>query len=171
MPSVTIRREEPRDHAAVYTLTKAAFAEAEHCDGDEQELVERLRGSGGFIAALSLVAEADGLLVGHIMFTKITIGGAEALCLGPVSVLPRYKKQGIGSALINRGHEIATELGYSLSLLVGYAEYYPRFGYEQASKYGITQPLPAPDECVMVKLLSEEGRKISGAAVYPPEFY
>ena len=171
MLNITIRQEEPRDHATVYTLTKAAFAEAEYCDGDEQELIERLRGCSAFIPELSLVAEVDSVLVGHIMFTKITIGGWDAICLGPVSVLPGYKKQGVGSALINRGHEIAAGMGYSLSHLVGYPDYYPRFGYELASKYGITQPFPAPDECVMVKMLTEDGRKITGAAVFPPEFH
>jgi len=167
-----IRQEMHGDHAEVYGLTKAAFAEAEHCDGDEQDLVERLRKSDAFIPELSLVAQnADNKIIGHIMFTKITIGGFDAICLGPVSVLPEFKRQGVGSALIQRGHEIAVGMRYNICLLVGYAEYYPRFGYEIASKYGITQPYPAPDECVMVKFLSDVGRNITGAAVFPPEFY
>ena len=167
-----IRQEIPGDHIAVYKLTQAAFAETEHCDGDEQDLVERLRKCDAFIPELSLVAQnADNKIIGHIMFTKITIGGADAICLGPVSVLPECKRQGVGSALINRGHKIAAEMGCNICLPVGYAEYYPRFGYEIASKYGITQPYPAPDECVMIKFLSDAVRNITGAAVFPPEFY
>jgi predicted N-acetyltransferase YhbS len=67
--------------------------------------------------------------------------------------------------------EVATELGYGLSLLVGHPEYYPRFGYERASKYSRTQPFPAPDECAIVKFLADAGREIQGETVFPKEFY
>jgi len=166
-----VRQETPADHAAVYALNKAAFAEMEHADGTEQDLVERLRGCDAFIPELSLVAEKEGTIIGHIMFTKITIGGAAALCLAPVSVFPEYQRQGVGTVLIERGHEIAADMGYGVCTLVGHADYYPRFGYERASKYGITQPFPAPDECVMVKFLTDAGKSVTGAAVFPPEFY
>jgi len=105
------------------------------------------------------------------MFTKITISGTDAICLAPVLVLPVYQRKDVGTALIERGHEIAIEMGYSVCTLVGHPEYYQRFGYELASKYGITQPFPAPDECVMVKFLTEEGRSVTDAAVFPPEFH
>ena len=166
-----IREETPADHAAVYALTKAAFAGMEHADGTEQDLVERLRGCGAFIPELSLVAEKDDKIIGHIMFTKITAGGAAALCLALLSVLPEYQRQGVGTVLIERGHEIAADMGYGVCTLVGHADYYPRFGYERASKYGITQPFPAPDECVMVKFLTDASKSVTGAAVFPPEFY
>lgn len=166
-----IRKETPADYAVVYALTKAAFANMEHSDGTEQDLVERLRKCDAFIPELSLVAEKDGKITGHIMFINITIGGTDALCLAPVSVLPEYQRKGIGTALIERGHVIATQMGYSICTLVGHADYYPRFGYELASKYGITQPFPAPDECVMVKFLTAVGKSVTGAAVFPPEFY
>ena len=166
-----IREETPADHAAVYALIKTAFADTEYSDGTEQDLVERLRRCDAFIPELSLVAEKDGKIVGHILFTKITIDGVDALCLAPVSVLPEYQKKGIGSALIERGHKIAAKMGYSICTLVGHPEYYPRFGYERASGYGITQPFPAPDECVMVKFLIPAGKSVTGAAVFPPEFY
>ena len=168
---ITVRQETPADHAAVYALTKAAFAGMEHADGTEQDLVERLRGCGAFIPELSLVAEKEGTIIGHIMFTKITFGGAAALCLAPLSVLPEYQRQGVGTVLIERGHKIAAGMGYDVCTLVGHADYYPRFGYERASKYGITQPFPAPDECVMVKFLTDAGKSVTGAAVFPPEFY
>jgi len=169
--TLIIRRETPADHSAVYALTKTAFAGMEHADGTEQDLVERLRTCDAFIPALSLVSEKDDKIIGHVMFTKITIGGASALCLAPVSVLPGYQRQGVGAALIERGHEIAVGMGYGVCTLVGHPGYYPRFGYERASKYGITQPFPAPDECVMVKFLTAAGKRVTGAAAFPPEFY
>ena len=171
MKEFAIRQEMPADHAAVFSLTKAAFAGTQHADGDEQDLVERLRECGAFIPELSLVAVTGGETIGHIMFTKITIGGADAICLAIVSVLPEHQKLGIGAALIRCGHEIAAEIGYGICLVVGHEDYYPRFGYEIASKYGITQPFPAPDECVMVKFLTDAAKSITGTAVLPPEFY
>jgi len=166
----TIRPETSADYAAVYALTQAAFADTEHGDGDEQELVERLRKSAGYIPALSLVAERDGQLLGHIMFTEISIGGHSGLVLGPVSILPAFQKQGIGGALIEEGHRIAASLGFDLCVLVGHENYYPRFGYELIGEHGITFPIEAPPECMMVKCLTEEGRAVKGAAVFPPEF-
>lgn len=166
-----IRQENSNDYIDVYALTKAAFEGMEHSEGNEQDLVERLRKSSAFIPELSLVAEEDGRIIGHIMFTKITINDTDALCLAPVSVLPEFQRKGIGGALINSGHEIAQSLGYSVCVLVGHKEYYPRFGYELASKHGITLPFEAPDDCVMVKFISDTVKSVTGAAVFPPEFY
>ena len=166
---LAIRQEVPGDYAGVYALTQAAFAGMEHADGDEQELPGRLRGRAEFIPELSLVAELDGRLVGHIMFSPITIGGHTALCLGPVSVLPELQRRGIGGALIEEGHRVARSLGFSVCVLVGHEDYYPRFGYELISNHGITFPIDAPEACKMVKFLREDGRAVRGAAVFPPE--
>ena len=170
MEGLHIRAETPADYQAIYALTQAAFAEMEHADGDEQDLVERLRKSVGYMPELSLVAEGDGQLVGHIMFTELPIGDFPALILGPVSVLPKFQKQGIGGALIEEGHRIAAALGYDLSVLLGHETYYPRFGYEPIAEHGITFPVDASPECMMVKFLTEEGKAVKGAAVFPPEF-
>jgi len=166
----TIRREAPADYAAVYALTEAAFAEMEHADGDEQDLVEHLRKKEGYIPALSLVAEWDGQVVGHILFTEMTVGGHPAVILGPVAVLPKFQGQGIGGALIEEGHRVAANLGFDLCVLTGHADYYPRFGYEPIALHGITFPLDAPSDCMMVKFLSARGKSVKGAAVFPPEF-
>ena len=171
MNRLTIRQEESSDHETIFNLVIDAFAGTEHCDGDEQELVERLRKCAAFVPELSLVAECDGKIVGHVMFITIRVGGAIALCLAAVSVLPNFQKQGIGAALIVRGHTLAAEMGYDVCVLFGHPDYYSRFGYERASEVGITIPFKAPDECVMVKFLTDEGRSISGAAVFPPEFH
>ncbi|MCL2580594.1 MAG: N-acetyltransferase [Oscillospiraceae bacterium] len=166
-----IRQETTGDHPAVYALTRAAFDGTEHCDGDEQDLVVRLRGSQAFIPELSLVAETAGKLIGHILFVRITIGGGDALMMAILSVLPQYQKQGGGGSLIARGHAAALQMGFPLSLLIGHPGFYPRFGYERASKYAVTQPFPAPDECVTVKILREDGKVLAGQAAFPLEFY
>ena len=106
-----IRRETPDDYEEVYALIMEAFASAEHADGTEQDLTAALRKSAAFIPELSLVAEANGRLAGHILFTKITIGGREALALAPLSVRPEYQRQGVGTALMDEGHRIAKEIG------------------------------------------------------------
>jgi len=168
--NLTIRQETPADYAAVYALTKAAFAEMEHGDGDEQELAERLRRRSGYIPELSLVAEWDGQLVGHILFTEVPVGGHRALLLGPVSVLPEVQRQGIGGALIEAGHRVGASLGFDLCVLVGHEDYYPRFGYEPIERHGITFPTEAPLECMMVKFLTAQGKAVKGAAIFPPEF-
>ena len=97
-----IRRETPNDYKEVYALISEAFASAEHADGTEQDLTAALRKSAAFIPELSLVAESGGRLAGHVLFTRITIGGQEALALAPLSVRPEYQRQGIGTALIDR---------------------------------------------------------------------
>ena len=108
-----IRKETATDHAAVYSVVKRAFEHAEHADGNEQDLVNALRKGDAFIPELSLVAEADGKVVGHIMFTRATVDGKPVLALAPLSVLPEYQRKGIGKALIQEGHKIAKELGYT----------------------------------------------------------
>jgi len=166
---ISIRQETSDDYAAVYALTEAAFRETEHADGDEQEIAEKLRQKAGYHPELSLVAELQGEVVGHILFAEVSIGEYPALCLGIVSVLPDVQGQGIGGALIRAGHEAAQRLGFSLSVLVGHADYYPRFGYEPAEQYGILFPFAAPEECKMVKFLDERGKSVQGMAVFPSE--
>jgi len=166
---ILIRPERPADYAAIYALTEAAFADMEHGDGDEQEIVGKLRRRAGFRPELSLVAELDGAIVGHVLFTEITVGNSPALCVGPISVLPHLQGQGIGAALMQAGHEAARVLGFSLCVLVGHEDYYPRFGYEPIGQHGITFPFDAPDACKMVKFLDERGESVRGIAIFPPE--
>ena len=169
LEELVIRQETPADYTGIYKLTKTAFAGTEHCDGDEQELPGRLRKRDGFIPELSLVALLGERLVGHILFTEISIGDYPVLCLGVVSVHPEFQRRSIGGALIEQGHAVARALGFCACVLVGHEGYYPRFGYEPASRYGITFPFEAPDECKLVKFLCESGEVIRGQAVFPPE--
>lgn len=123
---MNIRQERPADYAAVYQVVKEAFASAEQADGDEQDLVVRLRQSNAFIPELSLVAVEDGKIVGHILFTRAVVGGAAVLALAPLSVLPSYQNQGIGQALMREGHRVAQTLGYPYSVVLGHKAYYPK---------------------------------------------
>lgn len=102
-----IRKESPKDYEGVYQVVKCAFESAEHADGNEQDLVDALRKSDAFIPELSLVAEMDQKIAGHIMFTRATVGDETVLALAPLSVLPGYQRKGIGTALIREGHRIA----------------------------------------------------------------
>jgi len=140
----------------------------------EAELVDKLRDTEGFVPQLSLVADNSGVILGHVMFTRVTLESdppAKVLALAPVSVYPAYQKRGIGSALIRSGLAIADERGESLVVVLGQPEYYPRFGFVPASSLGILSPWPdIPDDAFMVKPLSGYRDDMKGTVRYPPEF-
>ena len=168
--SMHIRKEVASDHETVYSIVKRAFESAEHADGHEQELVNALRKGKAFIPDLSLVAEVDGKVVGHIMFTKATVDEKTVLALAPLSVLPEYQRKGIGKALIEEGHKIAKKLGYTHSIVLGSERYYSKSGYSPAEYLGIKAPFDAPRENFMVCILDETGIEIHGTMEYAPEF-
>lgn len=135
-----IRKERPEDYNSIYNVVKEAFESAEHADGNEQDLVTALRKSPNYIPELSLVAEDNGKIIGHIMFTKAKVGDNDVLALAPLSVLPEFQRKGVGTALINEGHKIAKELRYGYSVVLGSEIYYPRTGYVPADTFGILPP-------------------------------
>ena len=165
-----IRQETTADYEAVYQLIKGAFATAEHADGNEQDLAAALRKSDAFIPELSIVAEIDGELVGHILFTKARVGKDEVLVLAPLSVKPKFQRQGVGTALIAKGHEIAAELGYPYSLVLGSETYYPRSGYIPAAQLGVEVPEDLPPDNFMAIKLNKNAKPICGSVTYPKEF-
>lgn len=172
---IDIRQESARDHAAVYDLVKSAFEPEEGHDPDEPRLVERLRGSQAFIPELSLVAEYNQRIVGHIMLTRIKILNKEkavdSLALAPVSVLPEFQGNGIGGKLILQAHEIAKSLGHGSIVLLGHETYYPRFGYQQAKAFDIQIPIDAPDEnCMAIELIKGSLEHVRGVVEYPEAF-
>lgn len=164
-----IRKEALPDYDTVYHVVQQAFKQAEHADGDEADLVTALRKGPAFIPELSLVAEIEGKIVGHILFTKGQIADNTVLALAPLAVLPTYQGQGIGAALVNEGHRIARQLGYDYVIVLGGA-YYHRFGYVSASSLGITAPFEVPDEYFMVKKLNPHAENVSGVMHYAKEF-
>lgn len=169
---IKIRQEQEKDWDSVYRVVKAAFEAAEHADGDEQDLVNRLRRSDAFIPELSLVAEWKGGIIGHVLFTKIKIGNHESLALAPVAVLPVYQGQGVGKKLIEAGHRRAKELGFCSIIVVGHPTYYPRFGYTPASKWNISAQFAVPDDCFMALELTKDGLKgVSGRVEHAREFF
>lgn len=173
---ITIRQEEEKDHLKVFQLTEEAFRNMEHSDHQEHFLVEQLRNSEAFIPELSLVAETEnGEIAGHILFTKLKIQNGdetfESLALAPVSVHPDFQNRGIGGQLILRGHSIAKESGYTSVILIGHESYYPKFGYEKTTNFGISFPFEIPEINGMAVELVKDGLKnVKGIVKYPKEF-
>jgi len=169
--SLLIRPERASDHAAVAELVTAAFAQE-----TEAQLIAALRSDEAFIPGLSLVAEQEGSIAGHILFTKIQIVSEsgethESLALAPMAVRPGFQKQGIGAALIRHGLKAAKALGYASVIVLGHAEYYPKFGFVPASKWKITSPFEVPDEVFMGLELREGGLDgVSGRVKYAKAF-
>ena len=166
-----IRQEQPSDYGMVYQVVKEAFAVADYSDGNEQNLVARLRKSESFIPELSLVAIDDDKIVGHILFTRAFVGGDEVLALAPLSVLPEYRNRGIGLSLIGQGHRVAAGLGYRYSVVLGHSGYYPKAGYVPASRYGIRAPFVVEDANFMAARLGDNvDGKIDGVMEYDKAF-
>ncbi len=132
MPTLIIRDETPADRDAITHVTVEAFKTLAVSDQTEHYVVNALRSAGAL--TLSLVAEIDGEIVGHIAFSPVTMsdGAPDWYGLGPVSVLPDYQHKGIGSALIHEGLARLRGLGAKGCCLVGHPEYYPRFGFANA---------------------------------------
>ena len=173
--NISIRQEKKTDYSAVFELIENAFKDLEMSDHKEQFLVQRLRNSTAFVPELSLVAEYEHEIIGHILLTKIRIKNDQSefqsLALAPVTVLPKYQKQGIGGMLIEEAHKKAKELGFKSVILLGHADYYPRFGYRKASEYGIKLPFDVPDEyCMVIELTENALAGVKGTVEYPKEF-
>lgn len=135
---IIIRQEKENDYKITESVVEEAFKSPEY-NPNEHLLVANLRKSNVFIPELSLIAEVDGKIVGHIMLTKLIIKNKEkeheSLALAPLSVLPLYQNKGIGSALINESLRIAKDLGYKSVIVLGHEKYYPKFGFKPTSKY------------------------------------
>jgi len=161
-----IRDECPPDSAAIYNVTKAAFATMPFSVGDEPELIDKLRDAGAL--TLSLVAEEAGEVLGHIAFSPVSIAGADGdwYGLGPVSVRPDRQRQGIGGALIRAGLARVEVMDAAGCVLLGHRDYYPRFGFVHDS--GLTfagQANPA------LQQLTLRGSTPRGEVIYHPAFY
>jgi len=172
---VNIRQETPKDYQIVEKVVESAFRNEEFSDQTEHILVSNLRKSSAFISELSIVAELDDKIVGHILVTRININDThnsfESLALAPVSVDPNYQSRGIGGQLIIAAHNKAKALGYKSIILVGHADYYPRFGYRKLSTYNISLPFSAPDEnCLAIELTKGALKKINGQVKYDDAF-
>jgi putative acetyltransferase len=166
---IFIRPEEPKDHFAVHAINLAAFE-----GGPEATLVDTLRASCP--DHLSLVAEDEDHIVGHILFTPVVVesagGEIAGMGLAPMAVRPERQRSGVGSLLVNRGLEMLRCRSCPFVVVVGHPKYYPRFGFELASRHGLqSQWEGVPDEAFMVMVLDPgvlpEG---GGVARYRDEF-
>ena len=139
-----MRREEPADHRAVEDLTREAFWGMSGPRCDEHLLVHRLRDSGAFVPELDVVAEVDGALVGHIVYSRAQVvgegGASDVLTFGPLSVLPTHQGGGVGAALMRYTLAEATRLGHRVVVVYGHPDYSPKFGFVRGSEVGITAP-------------------------------
>ena len=151
---IKIRQETEKDYQEIYNLIRTAFETAKVKDGTEQDYAVGLRNSEGYIPQLALVAELEGKLIGHIMFTKMYVIQAdgskyEALLLAPISVLLEYRNNGIGGKLIAEGFDIGRKMGYNAVFLCGDPAYYHRFGFKPTTAFGIINTNGFPEENVM----------------------
>ncbi|UCG71217.1 MAG: N-acetyltransferase [Thermoplasmata archaeon] len=167
--NVKIRQEQKSDHQKVYDINKQAFNQE-----NESKLIEKIRNGENFVPELSLVAELNGEIVGHILFSKIKIIGDaeyESLSLAPMAVAPKHQKQGIGGELVKTGLETAKKLGFESVILVGHSDYYPRFGLKKSSLWGIKCPFEVPDEAFMaIELVEDSLKNKKGYVQFPKEF-
>ncbi|MEV6652107.1 bifunctional class I SAM-dependent methyltransferase/N-acetyltransferase [Streptomyces sp. NPDC051219] len=163
------RPETERDIAAVRAVNSAAFPTPE-----EAGLVDALRADEKcWLPGLSYVAEApDGEIAAYALLTRCHIGqsAVQALALAPVAVLPRYQKQGAGTAVVQAVLAAARDRGEHLVLVLGHPEYYPRFGFTPASRAGIRPGFEVPDEAMMALVLDGSRPVPTGTIHYPEAF-
>ena len=165
---VEIRKEQPQDIPLIHQVNKRAFGQLLEAD-----LVDRLRRNCKDL--LSLVAVAGNEIVGHILFSSVTVEGeettAEGMALAPMAVLPEHQRQGIGSKLVRAGIARLVSSNCAFVIVLGHADYYPRFGFKPAHSYGVRCEWEVPDDAFMILVLNESVMQgISGVARYRPEF-
>jgi len=172
---VRIRPENARDADAIGDLIKRTYADVPYSDHREHLMVERLRHSAAFLPELSLVAEVGGKMVGHVLLSKICISGSgralDSLALAPLSVMPAFQNQGVGSSLLTYAHERATDLGFGSIVVVGNPDYYPKFGYKPLRSYGLEVDFDVrEDHCFAIELVEGHLAGLGGLVEYPAQW-
>ena len=172
--SAVIRLERETDLPSIRDLTTAAFAGSEFGHHGEADLIEQIRKACP--ESLSLVAELDGRIAGHILFSPAQIVGESAsvmgMALAPMSVLPEFQRQGIGTRLVRTGLDLLAERGIGWVAVLGHPSFCQRFGFEPAGRYGISCEFPGiPDDVFRVTWLSGDDTELpQGVVKYRPEF-
>ncbi len=166
---ITIREERSSDLKTINEINDLAFGQPQ-----EALVINKIRASGAEI--LSLVAEIDDRVVGHIFFSPAEIEYNDEKIVGmglaPMAVLPEFQKKGIGKALINESLNILNKKQTAFIIVLGHPAYYPKFGFERASKYGIKcQWQDVPDEAFMIMILNHDKMaNVTGTAKYREEW-
>ena len=166
--AVEIRPEQPEESVQVRAVNALAFG-----SDDEGRLVDAVRQREESL--ISLVAVDGDTVVGHILFSPVTIatpeGEYQTVGLGPMSVHPDFQRQGVGGSLIRRGLEACRAAGYGVVVVLGHPSYYPRFGFTRAGTHGIHWEQEVPGDAFMVMELTPGALEgCSGVARYLPEF-
>lgn len=161
-----IQPETPADHAAIRKVNRLAFGRK-----DEARLVDALR-EGGF-ARVSIVAEVDSEVVGHILFSDLPVvtpgGVVPTLSLAPMAVVPSRQRQGIGSLLVREGLRLCRESEHRIVVVLGHPEFYPRFGFSAGLAERLRSPFSGP-AFMAVELTPGALDDIEGEVRYPPPF-
>jgi putative acetyltransferase len=169
---IDIRVERPKDHGAVRRVVGAAFGTHDIVP----DLVDMLRQSTAWRPELSLVAEKDGAVVGHVLATRGWIDApaslVEVLVLSPLSVDPPLQRRGIGAALVRHLLDVARDREEPAIFLEGSPDYYSRFGFEPAVPLGFQPPSPRiPEAGFQAVRLPRHSPEHTGALVYPDPFW
>ena len=174
---ITLRLEEEKDYRTVEELTRAAFWNVYKPGCDEHFVLHNLRSSPNFLPELDLVAEQNGMVVGNIIYSKCKVISdtgkeQEVLTFGPVSVLPAYQGQSIGSLLIRHTLKLAKQMGFKAVIIFGNPAYYQRFGFEPALKFSISTAEGKNFDAFMVKELTKGSLQgISGRVFLDEAFF
>jgi putative acetyltransferase len=162
---IVIRPEQPEDIAMIHHVVHQAFGQAA-----EANLVDSLRRNGK--AKISLVAEDNGRVIGHILFSEVSLENElTGIGLAPLAVSPERQNEGIGSRLTEEGMKLCRESGYPFAVVLGHPDYYPRFGFVPASRFGVKSEYNVRDEVFMAMELKDGSLAgFAGIVKYQPEF-
>ncbi len=165
-----LRPERTGDIRSIHEVNAEAFEQE-----NEAVLVDAIRQSPGFLPELSIVAEHESAIIGHILFSIVHIdAGREkkpVLCLAPMAVRTAMQRRGIGSQLVRHGLVECRRLGWDVVIVLGHPNFYPRFGFVPASSRGVVSPWPVPDEAFMVnELIHGALDGIDGEVTFPSLF-
>ena len=166
---VTIREEKSGDERQIRVVNQQAFGQ-----NGEADIVDKLRQTCPNL--ISLVAVLEELIVGHILFSPVTVQTKERIITGmglaPMAVLPDFQRQGMGSRLVKAGLDVVERAHFPFIIVLGHPTYYPRFGFVPASQYGIKSEYEnVPDDAFMILVFEKAALDgVSGVAKYRPEF-